>query len=221
MSAMSSNLGALQRRLGESLYLFVSGVVASVALRSGQRQQGHSTAMALLRTIRVLLPPAFLASRRMSSVSAPLLLSPRQANELKSKDTPVAFLDTTWFMPNSPRNAKQEFTSKRIPGSHFLDLDEVASSHELGLKHMMPDKHTFAHACGTGVHDGWVQLSFLKFRPLQKNWAYHLLHTLFCKHCARIAREQIYLNASQLRHPRCLLVPSSAFHVQNFWTHEL
>ncbi|PPR01321.1 hypothetical protein CVT26_015402 [Gymnopilus dilepis] len=103
--------------------------------------------MALLRTIRVLLPPAFLASRRMSSVSAPLLLSPRQANELKSKDTPVAFLDTTWFMPNSPRNAKQEFTSKRIPGSHFLDLDEVASSHELGLKHMMPDKHTFAHAC--------------------------------------------------------------------------
>ncbi|KAF9560216.1 Rhodanese-like protein [Agrocybe pediades] len=82
----------------------------------------------------------------MSSSSAPLLLSPKQVNEL-GKASNVSLLDSTWFMPNSPRNAKQEFSGKRIPGAQFLDLDEVASPHELGLKHMMPDKETFALAC--------------------------------------------------------------------------
>jgi len=51
-------------------------------------------------------------------------------------------------MPNSPRNARNEFLQKRIPGAQYLDLDEVASTHELGLKHMMPDGETFAKACG-------------------------------------------------------------------------
>lgn len=50
-------------------------------------------------------------------------------------------------MPNSPRNPKAEFTSKRIPGAQLLDLDEVASPHELGLKHMMPSSEVFAKAC--------------------------------------------------------------------------
>jgi thiosulfate/3-mercaptopyruvate sulfurtransferase len=51
-------------------------------------------------------------------------------------------------MPNAPRNGRQEFLSKRIPGAQFLDLDEVASPHELGLKHMMPSNELFAKACG-------------------------------------------------------------------------
>ncbi|KAH9487154.1 putative 3-mercaptopyruvate sulfurtransferase [Psilocybe cubensis] len=85
----------------------------------------------------------------MSFAAAPLLLSPAQVNEItKSGGQPVSILDSTWFMPNSPRNAKLEFLDKRIPKSQFLDLDEVASSSELGLKHMMPDRQTFAHACG-------------------------------------------------------------------------
>ncbi|KAI0067874.1 thiosulfate sulfurtransferase, partial [Artomyces pyxidatus] len=49
-------------------------------------------------------------------------------------------------MPNSPRNARQEFLAKRIPGAHYLDLDEVASPSELGLKHMMPSGEVFARA---------------------------------------------------------------------------
>ncbi|KAF5311807.1 hypothetical protein D9619_003323 [Psilocybe cf. subviscida] len=44
-------------------------------------------------------------------------------------------------------NAKQEFLSKRIPDSLFLDLDEVADPHELGLKHMLPSREIFARAC--------------------------------------------------------------------------
>lgn len=94
------------------------------------------------------------SSRKMSSATAPYLLSPKQVNELtKSQSAPagISLLDSTWFMPNSPRSAKQEFSDKRIPGSQFLDLDDVASSHALGLKHMMPDKETFALACGRSI----------------------------------------------------------------------
>lgn len=51
-------------------------------------------------------------------------------------------------MPNSTRSAREEFLVKRIPGAQFLDLDIVASPHELGLKHMMPSNQVFANACG-------------------------------------------------------------------------
>ncbi|KAF8922322.1 Rhodanese-like domain-containing protein [Mucidula mucida] len=43
--------------------------------------------------------------------------------------------------------ARLSTQSKRIPGAQFLDLDGVASSHELGLKHMMPSGSVFADAC--------------------------------------------------------------------------
>ncbi|KAG6911777.1 hypothetical protein DXG01_000023 [Tephrocybe rancida] len=56
-------------------------------------------------------------------------------------------------MPNSPRRPREEFLSKRIPGAQFLDLDEVASPHELGLKHMMPQERVFADACGMTIYD--------------------------------------------------------------------
>ena len=94
---------------------------------------------------------------KMSTSAAPLLLSPKQVNELltQSRSNPtsatVSILDSTWFMPNSPRKAKDEFLAKRIPGAQFLDLDEVASPNELGLKHMMPSPQTFAHACGMSI----------------------------------------------------------------------
>lgn len=51
-------------------------------------------------------------------------------------------------MPNAPRKPREEFLSKRIQNATFLDLDEVASPNELGLKHMMPEEHVFADACG-------------------------------------------------------------------------
>ncbi|KAF8640712.1 hypothetical protein AX17_000365 [Amanita inopinata Kibby_2008] len=50
-------------------------------------------------------------------------------------------------MPNSPRNARHEFASRRLPSAQFLDLDEVASQHKLGLQHMMPTERVFADAC--------------------------------------------------------------------------
>lgn len=79
----------------------------------------------------------------------PLLLSPSQVQNLIKMSPNVALLDTTWFMPNSTRNAKAEHAGRRIPDSQFLDLDDVASPHELGLKHMMPTPKIFTDACGT------------------------------------------------------------------------
>ncbi|KAJ7139891.1 Rhodanese-like domain-containing protein [Mycena epipterygia] len=76
-----------------------------------------------------------------------MLLSPARLNQLLRSDAKTVLLDSTWFMPNSSRIAKAEFRAKRIPGAKFLDLDDVASPHELGLKHMMPTEKVFAQAC--------------------------------------------------------------------------
>ncbi|KAH7921144.1 Rhodanese-like protein [Leucogyrophana mollusca] len=85
-------------------------------------------------------------------MSAPLLLSPSDLRGLlpsRGDSTPdtVRILDASWVMPNSPRRPHEEFQKKRISGASFLDLDDVASPHELGLKHMMPTEEVFAHAC--------------------------------------------------------------------------
>lgn len=84
-------------------------------------------------------------------MTTPLLLSPSQLQQLLPSPTDtkqVSILDSSWFMPNSPRRANEEFQEKRVPGAQFLDLDEVSSIHELGLKHMIPSERHFADACG-------------------------------------------------------------------------
>ena len=73
---------------------------------------------------------------------APLLVSPSNV----TKD--AIFVDASWHMPNSPRKAREEFLKKRLPQARFLDLDEVAKEHNLGLKHMIPDPEVFAKFCG-------------------------------------------------------------------------
>jgi hypothetical protein len=87
-----------------------------------------------------------LANMAGQSSNSSLLLTARQVQELPPEST--KFFDATWFMPNSPRNARSEFAKLRIPGAQYLDLDEVASPNELGLKHMMPSPQQFKEACG-------------------------------------------------------------------------
>ncbi|KAI3621851.1 thiosulfate sulfurtransferase [Moniliophthora roreri] len=82
-----------------------------------------------------------------TSSGAPYLLAPRELQDLLQAKKDIAVLDATWFMPNSPRNAREEYINKHLPSAQFLDLDEVASSHELGLKHMLPSEDVFARAC--------------------------------------------------------------------------
>ncbi|KAG2109575.1 Rhodanese-like domain-containing protein [Suillus discolor] len=88
------------------------------------------------------------------SMSTPLLLSPSQLQQLLLSESPtdsatkqISILDSSWFMPNSPRKANEEFQEKRIPGAQFLDLDEVSSPHDLGLKHMIPSERHFTDVC--------------------------------------------------------------------------
>lgn len=85
-----------------------------------------------------------ISARAMST--APLLVSPAELRSLG--ESKVRVLDASWHMPGSPRKGNDEFINKRIPGAQFLDLDVVASEHELGLKHMMPSGSVFADACG-------------------------------------------------------------------------
>ena len=77
---------------------------------------------------------------------APLLVNPSNV----TKDS--IFVDASWHMPNSPRKAREEFLKKRLPQARFLDLDEVAKEHALGLKHMIPDPEVFAKYCGEHPH---------------------------------------------------------------------
>lgn len=79
----------------------------------------------------------------------PLLLSPKELTELyrtAGSTEDISVLDASWHMPNSPRNATEEFSKKRIPGARYFNLDDVASPNELGLKHMMPTGDIFAAA---------------------------------------------------------------------------
>jgi thiosulfate/3-mercaptopyruvate sulfurtransferase len=100
---------------------------------------------ALLRNLsRPRVAVGLLARAMSSQAAAPLLLAPRDVKDPSS----VVFLDSSWHMPGSPRNARAEYAKKHIPGARYLDLDAVASSHELGLKHMMPTGSVFAQSMG-------------------------------------------------------------------------
>ena len=88
---------------------------------------------------------------RSIASKAPLLVTPKALQSLRSS-ADVNILDAScWFMPNTPRNASKEFIEKRIPGARYLDLDGFAAPSELGLKHMMPSAQVFADALGTPV----------------------------------------------------------------------
>ncbi len=93
----------------------------------------------------------FWTARNMSSTlprlgQAPLLLSPREVSGLPAGS--VVKVDASWYMPNAKRDTFHEFKTRRLPDARYLDLDVVASDHELGLKHMMPSGQVFADFCG-------------------------------------------------------------------------
>lgn len=107
----------------------------------------------------------------------PLLISPAQLALLNN----VVILDASWFMRDIPGNPRDQFLSKRISNAQYLDLDQVASSHELGLRHMMPEGRVFADACGTPFFSSNRVLVVTNETTQQRNLALHLIPMLWCK----------------------------------------
>ena len=93
--------------------------------------------LAHLLSKRTPILPRLLTKRNMATFGdhCPLVVTPTQLHDLIPSGG-VSVLDASWHMPNVPRNAREEYVAKRIPGARYLNLDEVASPHELGLKHM-------------------------------------------------------------------------------------
>ena len=61
---------------------------------------------------------------------------------LKNNIERVRILDASWHMPNSKRNALNEFLDSHIENANFFDLDETSDQNSL-LPHMLPCKNTW------------------------------------------------------------------------------
>lgn len=77
-------------------------------------------------------------------MSSDTLVSPADAAGWLN-DPATLFLDATWHMPASGRDARQEFMQKHLPGAAYFDLDAV-SDHASPYPHMLPEPKDFARA---------------------------------------------------------------------------
>ncbi len=55
----------------------------------------------------------------------------------------IVVLDGSWHLPNSDRNAREEFTEQRIPGAVFFDLEEISDTSS-PWPHMLPSPEKFS-----------------------------------------------------------------------------
>ncbi len=55
----------------------------------------------------------------------------------------IIMLDASMHLPNSGRNARQEFDKQRIPGAVFFDIDEISDATS-SLPHMLPSPEKFS-----------------------------------------------------------------------------
>jgi thiosulfate/3-mercaptopyruvate sulfurtransferase len=63
------------------------------------------------------------------------------AEHLRDRD--LVIIDASWHLPTAGRNARDEFTSKHIPGAQFYDLDAGANP-DSHLPHMLPSTIKFS-----------------------------------------------------------------------------
>lgn len=75
------------------------------------------------------------------------LVSASNALKILGSPAKVVPVDASWFMPNNPRNAKNEFlTNDRIKNSVFFDLDAICTPSK--YPHMLPSSLVFKDAVG-------------------------------------------------------------------------
>jgi thiosulfate/3-mercaptopyruvate sulfurtransferase len=59
----------------------------------------------------------------------------------------VVFVDGTWHLPGSGRDAHRDYNAAHIPGAVFFDIDAIADIAN-PLPHMLPTPENFAAAVG-------------------------------------------------------------------------
>ena len=82
----------------------------------------------------------------------PLVTTEWLAGELGAND--LRIVDATLFLPDAGRNARAEFETEHIPGTVFIDLDELADTGS-PLPNMLPSPEKFASRMqALGLGDG-------------------------------------------------------------------
>ncbi|MBY5935414.1 3-mercaptopyruvate sulfurtransferase [Tateyamaria omphalii] len=70
------------------------------------------------------------------------------------KDPDLRVLDASWYLPDSGRDAREEYEAAHIPGARFFDIDEISDARS-DLPHMAPPPEKFmSRMRAMGVGDG-------------------------------------------------------------------
>ena len=84
----------------------------------------------------------------------------------------LTIVDSTWFMPASGRNGRQEYLQAHIPGARFLDIDEL-SDHSNPAPHMLPGAPDFGVAMerlGVGRDDRMIVYDNSPIHTAARGW---------------------------------------------------
>jgi thiosulfate/3-mercaptopyruvate sulfurtransferase len=84
----------------------------------------------------------------------------------------LTIVDSSWFMPASGRDGREEYARAHIPGARFLDIDEVRDSSN-PAPHMLPGADAFARAMeriGIGSGDRIVVYDNSPIRTAARGW---------------------------------------------------
>ena len=66
----------------------------------------------------------------------------------------LRILDSSWYLPGSPRDPQQEFLAGHIPGAQFFDIDSVTRT-DTSLPHMLPSADIFSEMLNSlGIEPG-------------------------------------------------------------------
>ncbi|WP_036828914.1 sulfurtransferase, partial [Photobacterium sanctipauli] len=77
-------------------------------------------------------------------LSSPIVSTEWLAENIHHPDLVV--LDASWFLPNTPRYAVQEWKEKRIPNAQYFDFDKKIADPESELPHMLPSEALFSQS---------------------------------------------------------------------------
>ena len=84
----------------------------------------------------------------------------------------LVVVDSSWHMPSSGRNGREEYLASHIPGARFLDIDEVSDRNH-PAPHMLPGAAAFAAAMkrlGVGGSDRIVVYDNSPTRTAARGW---------------------------------------------------